>query len=50
MVNGDEHRYTFAQLTETTQGFVNAVGIGRFAPIRFSLATIHTRTVPLSSS
>lgn len=44
-VNGD-YRYTFAQLTETTQAFVDALGLRRFAvyvfdygaPIGFNLA------------
>jgi pimeloyl-ACP methyl ester carboxylesterase len=45
-VDGEEYRYTFAQLTETTQGFVDALGLRRFAvyvfdygaPIGFNLA------------
>jgi len=45
-VDGESYRYTFAQLTETTQAFVDALRLGRFAmyvfdygaPIRFNLA------------
>ena len=45
-VNGASYRYTFAQLTETMQGFVDALGLQRFAlyvfdygaPIGFNLA------------
>ncbi len=45
-VRGDQYRYTFAQLTETMQGFVDALGLERFAlyvfdygaPIGFNLA------------
>ena len=45
-VDGKDYRYTFAQLTETTQAFVDALGLKRFAmyvfdygaPIGFNLA------------
>lgn len=45
-VDGEAYRYTFAQLTETIQGFVDALGLERFAmyvfdygaPIGFNLA------------
>jgi pimeloyl-ACP methyl ester carboxylesterase len=45
-VDGESYRYTFAQLTETTQAFVDALRLGRFAmyvfdygaPIGFNLA------------
>jgi pimeloyl-ACP methyl ester carboxylesterase len=45
-VDGGAYRYTFAQLTETIQGFVDALGLRRFglyvfdygAPIGFNLA------------
>jgi pimeloyl-ACP methyl ester carboxylesterase len=45
-VEGKDYRYSFAQLTETTQGFVDALGLRRFAmyvfdygaPIGFNLA------------
>jgi len=45
-VEGEEYHYTFAQLTETTQGFVDALGLQRFAmyvfdygaPVGFNLA------------
>jgi pimeloyl-ACP methyl ester carboxylesterase len=45
-VDGEDYRYTFAQLTETTQGFVDALALRRFAmyvfdygaPIGFNLA------------
>jgi pimeloyl-ACP methyl ester carboxylesterase len=45
-VDGGDYRYTFVQLTETTQGFVDALGLKRFAmyvfdygaPIGFNLA------------
>ena len=30
-VDGEDYRYTFAQLTETTQGFVDALALRRFA-------------------
>jgi pimeloyl-ACP methyl ester carboxylesterase len=48
-VDGADYRYTFAQLTETTQGFVDALGLRRFAmyvfdygaPIGFNLAVAH---------
>jgi len=45
-VDGEDYRYTFAQLTQTTQGFVDALALRRFAvyvfdygaPIGFNLA------------
>jgi pimeloyl-ACP methyl ester carboxylesterase len=45
-VNGESYRYTFAQLTETIQGFIDALRLPRFAmyvfdygaPIGFNLA------------
>jgi pimeloyl-ACP methyl ester carboxylesterase len=45
-VDGEDYGYTFAQLTETTQGFVDALALRRFAiyvfdygaPIGFNLA------------
>jgi pimeloyl-ACP methyl ester carboxylesterase len=45
-VDGEDYRYTFAQLTETTKGFVDALALRRFgiyvfdygAPIGFNLA------------
>jgi pimeloyl-ACP methyl ester carboxylesterase len=30
-VDGEDYRYTFAQLTETIQGFVDALALRRFA-------------------
>jgi pimeloyl-ACP methyl ester carboxylesterase len=30
-VDGQDYRYTFAQLTETTQGFVDALALRHFA-------------------
>ena len=52
-VDGDAYRYTFAQLTETMQGFVDALGLERFslyvfdygAPIGFNLAVAKPKRI-----
>jgi pimeloyl-ACP methyl ester carboxylesterase len=52
-VDGQHYRYTFAQLTETTQGFVDALALERFAvyvfdygaPIGFNLAVADPRRI-----
>ena len=52
-VTSDEYRYTFAQLTETMQGFVDALGLERFAmyvfdygaPIGFNIAVSHPKRI-----
>lgn len=52
-VSSDGYQYTFAQLSETMQGFVNALGLERFAmyvfdygaPIGFNLAVSHPKCI-----
>ena len=52
-VDSGEYRYTFEQLTETMQGFVDALGLERFAmyvfdygaPIGFNLAISHPERI-----
>jgi pimeloyl-ACP methyl ester carboxylesterase len=52
-VEGGDYRYTFAQLTETTQAFVDALGLKRFAmyvfdygaPIGFNLAVANPERI-----
>jgi pimeloyl-ACP methyl ester carboxylesterase len=52
-VDGEDYRYTFAQLTETTQAFVGALGLKRFAmyvfdygaPVGFNLAVANPERI-----